>query len=825
MNEPMSLFDDLPEEQDDLHEEPERRLPMVVLGEMVIMPHMTIPLQVPQGKSYRAMERAWEEDRDVLLIFVRENQLEGYKSNQPQNLPPIGVIAQLQEFAKLPDGTARVILEGQQRAQIIEAIQITPFYRVRCRPIFDPPVGGIEVEALMETVKQQVDEFVEHLGEVPQEAVQFVHRIDRAGHLADIVTWGPAFDFKDRLEILNTLDPVERLRKAYLVLARQLELLKLRVKIQQDTREVLDQSQREYFLREQLRVIRRELGEDEDGDDPIDELRRKIHEMNAPEYVKNQALHELKRLSQQGMHSPEAGVIRTYLDWILSLPWADEELPEISITEAKKVLDEDHYGLEKVKERILEYLAVLKLAGNKMRGPILCFVGPPGVGKTSLGRSIARALGRKFVRTSLGGVRDEAEIRGHRRTYIGALPGRIIQAMKTAKSRSPVYILDEVDKIGIDFRGDPTSALLEVLDPEQNNAFSDHYLELPFDLSKVIFIATANQLEPIPLPLRDRMEIIEISGYTEDEKMEIARGFLIPKQREFHGLREDQIEFTDGAIIKLIREYTREAGVRGLEREIASLCRKVARKVAEQSEATDGSVQKFVIDEAAVLEYLGPERFTFGLVEEKDEVGVATGVAWTSAGGDILNIEVLPFKGKGQLQLTGQLGEVMKESAQAAVSYVRSRAADFGIDPAIFEETNIHIHIPEGAVPKDGPSAGITLTTALISALTGTPVRRDVAMTGEVTLRGKVLPIGGLKEKTLAAHRAGIRTFILPKENAKDISELPEKVRRELNLIPVSSMDEVLQIALSRVPTANNQVSGPHHQNNRGQPSPTPAGA
>jgi ATP-dependent Lon protease len=823
MNEPMSLFDDLPEEHDELPKETERRLPMVVLGEMVIMPHMTIPLQVPQGKSYRAMERAWEEDRDVLLIFVREHQLEGYKSNQPQNLPPIGVIAQLQEFAKLNDGTARVILEGQSRAQIIEAIQITPFYRVRCRPYTDPPVSGLEVEALMETVKQQVDEFVEHLGEVPQEAVQFVHRIDRPGHLADIVTWGPAFDFKDRLEVLNTLDPVERLRKVYLVLARQLELLKLRVKIQQDTKEVLDQSQREYFLREQLRIIRRELGEDEEGDDPIDELRRKIHELDAPEYVKNQALHELKRLAQQGMNNPESGVIRTYLDWILSLPWADEELPEISITEAQKVLDADHYGLEKVKERILEYLAVRKLAGDKMRSPILCFVGPPGVGKTSLGRSIARALGRKFVRTSLGGVRDEAEIRGHRRTYIGAMPGRIIQAMKNAKSKSPVYILDEVDKIGLDFRGDPTSALLEVLDPEQNNAFSDHYLEIPFDLSKVIFIATANQLDPIPLPLRDRMEIIEIGGYTEDEKLEIARGFLIPKQREFHGLTEDQIEFTEGAILKLIREYTREAGVRGLEREIASLCRKVARQVAEQTEANGELPPKFVIDEAAVVKYLGPERYTYGIAEEQDEVGVATGVAWTSAGGDILSIEVLPFKGKGQLQLTGQLGEVMKESAQTAVSYVRSRAADFGIDPNTFEETNIHIHIPEGAVPKDGPSAGITLTTALISALTGTPVRRDVAMTGEVTLRGKVLPIGGLKEKTLAAHRAGIRTFILPKENAKDISELPEKVRRELNLIPVSSMDEVLRIALSRMPTPANNQNG-SHTNNRGQPSPAPAG-
>jgi len=460
------------------------------------------------------------------------------------------------------------------------------------------------------------------------------------------------------------------------------------------------------------------------------------------------------------------------------------------------VLDEDHYGLEKVKERILEYLAVRKLAGNRMRSPILCFVGPPGVGKTSLGRSIARALGRKFVRTSLGGIRDEAEIRGHRRTYIGALPGRIIQGMKTAKSRYPVYVLDEIDKVGQDFRGDPTSALLEVLDPEQNNAFSDHYLEIPFDLSQVVFIATANQLDTIPSPLRDRMEIIEIGGYTEDEKLGIAQGFLVRKQREFHGLTPDQLIITDDAIIKLVREYTREAGVRNLEREIASLCRKTARKVAA---ASDGEPIEFpiVIDAPDIPNYLGPERYTFGLAEEKDEVGVATGVTWSPTGGDVLSIEVLPVRGKGGLQLTGQLGEVMKESAQAAMSYARFRAEQFGIDPSYFDEHNIHIHVPEGAVPKDGPSAGITLTTALISAMTGKPVRRDVAMTGEITLRGKVLPIGGLKEKTLAAHRAGIRTFILPKDNAKDIAELPKKVREELQLIPVSSMDEVLKIALA----------------------------
>jgi ATP-dependent Lon protease len=782
----------------------EQTLPLVVLGDMVIMPHMTLPLQVGQGKSYKAMEQAWEEDQQVLLIFVSEDQIEGYRSSQPQQLPPIGVIARLEEFIKLPDNTVRIILEGITRAHILHAAQSEPFYRVECQPIADDETVGMETEALMATVKQQVDEFVDHLGEVPQEAVAFVHRIEKPGQLADIVTYGRAFDFKDQLEILNTLDPEERLRKAHLIYARQLELLKLRQKIQQDTKEVLDQSQREYFLREQMRVIRRELGEDDDSDDPIDELRRKVHELEAPEYVKEQALHEIKRLAQQGMNSPEAGVIRTYLDWLLNLPWADEQLTEISIAEAQNVLDEDHYGLEKVKERILEYLAVRKLAGSKMRSPILCFVGPPGVGKTSLGRSIARSLGRQFVRTSLGGIRDEAEIRGHRRTYIGALPGRVIQGMKTAKSKTPVYILDEVDKVGQDYRGDPTSALLEVLDPEQNSTFSDHYLEIPFDLSKVVFIATANQLEPIPGPLRDRMEIIEIGGYTEDEKLGIARGFLVPKQREFHGLQEDQLTLTDDALLKLIREYTREAGVRNLEREIASLCRKVARRVAAAADAApaDGvenaEAPRFAIDASDIATYLGPERFSYGMAEEQDEVGVATGVTWSPTGGDVLSIEVLPVRGKGGIQMTGQLGDVMKESAQAAMSYARSRAESLGVDANYFEEHNIHIHVPEGAQPKEGPSAGITLTTALISAMTGTPVRRDVAMTGEVTLRGKVLPIGGLKEKTLAAHRAGIKTFILPKDNAKDIGDLPQKVRDDLTLIPVSSMDEVLKIALHK---------------------------
>ncbi|ABX03331.1 MAG TPA: endopeptidase La [Herpetosiphon sp.] len=787
----------------------ERTLPLVVLGEIVIMPHMTVPLQVGQGKSYRAMEQAMEDDQHVLLIFVSEAEIEAYKGHEPQQLPKVGVVARLEDFSQLPDGTVKIVLEGITRAEIVDCVQSDPFYRVACRYLPDQEPKGIEVDALMDTVKQQITEFVDYLGEIPQEAVAFVHRITTPGHLADLVTYGPAFSFQDRLELLNEMEPLARLNRVQVILARQLELLRLRAKIQSDTKEVLDQGQKEYFLREQMRVIRRELGEDDDGDDPIDELRRKVNELNAPQYVKDQALHEIKRLAQQGMNSPEAGVIRTYLDWIIALPWNADQVAAISLVQSRQVLDEDHYGLEKVKERILEYLAVRKLAGSKMRSPILCFVGPPGVGKTSLGRSIARALDRPFVRQSLGGVHDEAEIRGHRRTYIGAMPGRIIQGMKTAKSRQAVFMLDEIDKIGNDFRGDPTSALLEVLDPEQNNTFSDHYLEIPFDLSQVVFVATANQLEPIPAPLRDRMEIIEIGGYTEDEKLAIAQGFLLPKQREFHGLESSQLELTDAAILKLIREYTREAGVRNLEREVAALCRKIARKVAESQDeeapqegkkrrkkAKKAEPTKFLIDAADVPIYLGPEHFSFGMAEVSDQIGVATGVAWTPTGGDILSFEVLPLTGKGELRLTGQLGDVMKESAQAAMSYVRYRAKELGIEPNYFDEHSIHIHVPEGAVPKDGPSAGITLTIALISAMTGRAVRRDVAMTGEVTLRGRVLPIGGLKEKTLAAHRAGIKTFILPKENAKDIVDLPEKVRQDLQLIPVETMDEVLTIAL-----------------------------
>jgi len=767
--------------------------PLVVLGEMVIMPQMTVPLQIGQGKSFRALEFAWDAKQPVLLIFVPEEVIEQYKSGTPPPLPTVGVTARLEEFMKLPDGTARIILEGQQRAHIDELLQKEPHYQVRAHVISDEVVLNMDVEALMETVKQQVDDFVDHLGEVPQEAVAFVRRIDAPGHLADIVTYAPAFDFKERLAVLTELDPVARLHIVHRMLARHLELMKIRQKIQLDTKEILDQGQKEYFLREQIRVIRRELGEDDELDDPVDELKKKIQAMVAPEYVRDQAMHEYRRLAQQGQGSPEAGVIRTYIDWLMALPWNMEELAAIHMHDAQRILDEDHYGLEKVKERILEYIAVRKLVGTKMRSPILCLVGPPGVGKTSLGRSVARALDRKFVRVSLGGVRDEAEIRGHRRTYIGAMPGRVIQGMKSAKSRAAVFVLDEIDKVGQDFRGDPTSALLEVLDPEQNGAFSDHYLEIPFDLSQVVFVATANQLDTIPAPLRDRMEIIEMSGYTEEEKLGIATRFLMPKQREAHGLTAEGIIITDAALLTVIQAYTRESGVRSLEREIATICRKVARRVADLEVETPPLTH---VDADQVKDYLGVPRYSYDLAELQDEVGVATGAAWTSVGGETLSIEVLSFKGKGAFQLTGQLGDVMKESAHAAMSYARAHADELGVPGTFFDEHIIHIHVPEGAVPKDGPSAGITMTTALISAMTGRKVRRDVAMTGEVTLRGKVLPIGGLKEKTLAAHRAGIKTFILPFANTKDIAELPQRIRDELELIPVSSMDEVLRIAL-----------------------------
>jgi ATP-dependent Lon protease len=632
------------------------------------------------------------------------------------------------------------------------------------------------------------------LPNVPEEVLTMVRSVDEPGWLADLIAFSPEFTSDQRQKLLETLDPIERLRQLSVMIQKRLNVLNLRHEIQNEAQAGMDKQQREYFLREQLRAIQKELGEGSSEEALANEIREKIETCGMPDEVKAKALVQAERLEQQHPFSPEIGVIRTYLEWLTELPWAIETEDRLDLDEAARILDEDHYGLEKVKERIVEYIAVRKLAGDKLRAPILCFVGPPGVGKTSLGKSIARAIGRQYVRMSLGGVRDEAEIRGHRRTYVGAMPGRVIKALRDAKSRNPVLVLDEVDKLGADtFRGDPSSALLEVLDPEQNSTFSDHYLEVPFDLSKVIFITTANMLDPIPPALRDRMEIIEVSGYTELEKLEIARNYLVPKALEAHGLTPAQLSLTDDALRTVIREYTEESGVRSLEREVGSLCRKVARKFAGATPP-----DAIAVDSDGVHGYLGVPRFDFGLAEEQDEVGVATGAAVTSVGGDLLSIEVTIMPGKGELSLTGKLGDVMQESAKAAFSYARSRADQLGIPPEMFEKHNIHVHIPAGAIPKDGPSAGITMATALISAMTGAKVRRDVAMTGEITLRGKVLPIGGLREKTLAAHRGGIKTFILPKKNAKDLSELPEVVKTGLELIPVSTLDEVLDVALIR---------------------------
>jgi ATP-dependent Lon protease len=618
-----------------------------------------------------------------------------------------------------------------------------------------------------------------------------------AGWLGDVIAPHLNLDMEQRQELLETLDPVIRLQRLSVLLAKELDVLELEDQIHSQVQEEVDKSQREYFLREQMKVIQGELGEMDPQIQEINEIREKISAAQMPDEVRDKVERELARLEAMPPMTPETGVIRTYLDWLLELPWVEETEDNADVNEVAKLLDQEHYGLPKAKERIVEYIAVRKLAGEKMRSPILCFVGPPGTGKTSLGRSIAKALGRKFVRVSLGGIRDEAEIRGHRRTYIGALPGRIIQTMRRAKTVNPLFMLDEIDKVGMDFRGDPSAALLEVLDPEQNHAFSDHYLDVDYDLSKVMFITTANILDPVPPALRDRMEVIEFPGYIEEEKLEIAKRFLIPRQMEEHGLKD--LRFSDRVLREIIREYTYEAGVRNLEREIANICRKVARSIAESRKTPRQ------ISTQSLLKYLGPPQYTYGVMEEQDEVGVATGIAWTAAGGDTMAVEVTLMEGKGNLILTGQLGEVMQESAQAALSYARSHASDLGIKRKKFDKLDIHIHVPEGAIPKDGPSAGITIATALVSALSSRPVHREVGMTGEITLRGRVLPIGGFKEKVLAAHRAGLKTVLLPKKNKKDLQEIPRKVKKDLRFIFVERMDEVLPIALIQPPPSSGE--------------------
>ncbi len=782
-----------PEEGEELQQPPGKVIeaPLLPLRDMVMFPRMVTPLFVGRDRSIEAIEVANE--RSELLITVAQRDADVMEPG-PEDLFTSGTEVAIGRMLRMPDGTISILSHGLRRLQIVEYVHLEPYIRVRAMPIYETMERTPLTEALMRAVLALFEKVVQLNRTLPEDAYIFAMNVDEPGWLADLMTQALNLPVAERQEVLETIDPAARLQRVSVLLAKELDVLELEDRIQSQVRQELDKTQREYFLREQMKVIQSELGESDVYTQEVNELRQRIAAMDLPDEVRARGNKELDRLASMPPMSPEVGIIRTYLDWLIELPWSETTEDNLDVKHAEEVLESRHYGLPKAKERILEYIAVRRLAADKMRSPILCFVGPPGTGKTSLGQSIAEALGRKFVRVSLGGVRDEAEIRGHRRTYIGSLPGRIIQIMRRAETINPLFMLDEVDKLGLDFRGDPASALLEVLDPEQNHAFSDHYLEVAYDLSKVLFITTANILDPIPPALRDRMEVIRFPGYIDEEKLEIARRFLIPRQLDEHGLEDKPIAFTDGVLQALIREYTYEAGVRNLEREIASICRKIARRLAE-----GGSPPRRVT--ASMLNrYLGPPQFTHGLAEKQDGVGIATGVAWTEGGGDLMPVEVVLMPGKGNLSLTGQLGDIMQESAQAALSYTRSRSEDFGIKPDVFEKTDIHIHLPEGAIPKDGPSAGITIATALLSAFTGRAVRHDVGMTGEITLRGRVLPVGGLKEKMLAAYRAGLKTVVIPKRNKKDLVDIPRRVQRKLNVILVEQMDEVLAAALLAAP-------------------------
>ena len=741
--------------------------------------------------SIKAIDKALSTNRLILLLTQKDLNIE---NPTPEDLYRVGTVGLVMRMLKLPDGRVKILVQGIAKVKVQEIKTDKDHFEAVIEKIDDqkPVEMTIETEALMRNVKEQLDKAVSLGKTILPDIMVVIENLDEPGRLADLVASNLGLKTEQAQEILEIVDPVQRLRRVSEILNREIELLLVQQKIQSEAKGEIDKTQREYFLREQLKAIQRELGEIDERTEEINEYKRKIQEAKMPEKVQKEAEKQLRRLEKMHPDSAEAGTIRTYLDWLVELPWSKSTKDNLNIKKAQKVLDEDHYDLEKVKERILEYLSVRKLK-KKMKGPILCFIGPPGVGKTSLGRSIARSLGREFVRMSLGGVRDEAEIRGHRRTYVGALPGRIIQGIKQAGTNNPVFMLDEIDKIGMDFRGDPSSALLEVLDPEQNSAFVDHYLAVPFDLSNVMFITTGNMVDTIPGPLRDRMEIIYLSGYTEEEKLGIAKNYLLPKQLEEHGLTEKILKVADSALKILISQYTREAGVRNLEREIANLCRKVAKQIAS------GKKKRFVITSKNISKYLGAPRYLPEEEMKEDEIGVATGLAWTETGGEIIYVEATTMKGRGNLTLTGQLGDVMKESAQAALSYVRSRAKELGIKEDTFGKVDLHIHVPAGAIPKDGPSAGITMATAIASALTGRPVDKKIAMTGEVTLRGRVLPIGGLKEKVLAAKRMGINRVIIPKRNEKDLEDIPRYVKKDMEFIFVEKMDEVLKTALKPV--------------------------
>jgi len=799
----MAFFrDDDQQPPSDQNPREEKVLPLLPLRDIVVYPNAVVPLFVGRPKSIKALEEAVAGGRELVLSAQRDHTTEEPREEDVFRLGTLGTIIQL---LRLPDQTVKVLVEGKARVEILRFAQSEPHFSVDIDVVEQDDVESPESEALIRSLHAAFENYVKLNKKVPPEILNTVTQLETPGRLADTVATHLNLKLEDRQRLLEVVDPAKRLEEVFGLLQAEIEVLEVEKRIRGRVKKQMEKSQKEYYLNEQMRAIQKELGERDEFKNEIQELEEQLQAKQMPEHARERADKELRKLKMMSPMSAEATVVRNYIDWMISLPWLECSEENQDVNAAEAILDEDHFGLEKPKERILEYLAVQSLVG-KMKGPILCLAGPPGVGKTSLGKSIARATGRDFVRISLGGVRDEAEIRGHRRTYIGALPGKIIQGLKKAGSSNPIFLLDEVDKMSMDFRGDPSSALLEVLDPEQNHTFNDHYLDVDYDLSQVMFVCTANVLHQIPRPLQDRMEVIQLPGYIESEKLQIARQFLVRKQLEANGLTDEQIEFTDAGLLEIIRRYTRESGVRSLEREIASVCRKVAREVVKQGEDS----KRARISAAAVKRMLGVPKFTHGRAEEEDQVGVCTGLAYTEVGGELLQTEVSVTPGRGKLQVTGRLGEVMQESANAAMSYVRSRAKQLGLSRDFYSKVDLHVHVPEGATPKDGPSAGITIATAIASALTRVPLRADVAMTGEITLRGRVLPIGGLKEKMIAAHRAGIRTVIIPKENEKDLKDIPAQVKRNMTIVPVEHMDEVLQTALSLEDAAGFLQEGDH---------------
>ncbi|OPX97601.1 MAG: Lon protease [Syntrophorhabdus sp. PtaU1.Bin002] len=761
-------------------------LPLLPVRDMVMYPSVILPLFVGRDMSINAVEKSLSKDRLILVTAQKDLTDE---DPLPGRIYSVGVVSQIMRMLRLPDGRVKVLIQGLKKATIVEYVQEKPTFLVRIQPVEEPILTEItlEIEALMRYVKEEMEKVVSMGRMVPPDILMVLDTIDEPGKLADVAAANLGLAVDKAQEVLEIVDPIARLRRLSEILGKEIELLNMQAKILSQAKEEMSKTQREYFLREQMKAIRTELGEGDERSEEVEDLRKRIKKAKMPKDIEKEAKKQLERLDAMHPDAVESAMLRTYIEWLIELPWGKSTKDRLDIKKAKTILDEDHYDLDKVKERILEFLSVIKLKGE-MKGPILCFVGPPGVGKTSLGKSIARALGRKFQRISLGGMKDEAEIRGHRRTYVGSMPGRIIQGIKQAGTNNPVFMMDEIDKIGTDFRGDPASALLEVLDPEQNNAFSDHYLNLPFDLSKVMFITTANRIDTIPSALKDRMETIYIPGYTEKEKLAIAKKYLVPKQLVENGLTEGMIQFADHALATIIQDYTREAGLRNLEREIASIGRKVAKRIAE------GQKGKVTVTLKNLQSFLGPAKYLPEGGLEEDTIGIASGLAWTEVGGEVLYIEASSRKGKKELMLTGSMGDVMKESAQAALTYIKSKSGALGIEAEIFDNLEMHIHIPQGAIPKDGPSAGITMAVAMISAITSKPISRKIAMTGEITLTGRVLPIGGLKEKTLAALRARVEKIIIPEENMRELVEIPQYVKRKIKFLAVRTMDEVVRI-------------------------------